>query len=373
MKWIKAIITVFLIIIFSSQLLFRIVSYKTDFITPFNANYWTARYFESQWVIPASKNPIGDDGLYAYEGWEYIHGANPTLLNAEVPPLGKYIIGFGEVLFGNQNILILIIGFLCLFQFYLLNIKIFKSKLLSFIPVFAFSFDPLFYSQLRAPYLDTIYLLFLLFTLYFVMQKKYLVSSIFLGCFAAVKFPLGSIFLALPIVIWVFTFDRHNIKKLLLNLILWPITFSLFYTRFFILGGTFFEFLGVQKWTLSFYAKGAKVSPGIIYPLILFGKWHTWFGGIQKVAEWNILWPLSFIATIFSGIPAFSIIQSAIKKHKKIGQEKQNIVLIFMWCISYLIFLSFTPVFPRYLLLLLPFMYNLTIWFLVKYAFPRFS
>ncbi len=366
MKTIKKYLLPILFSLFIFHIVVRIFIYLPEYTTPFDELYWEDRYNASQWVIPESKNSIGDDGLYAYAGWVYIHGADPTLLNAEIPPLSKYIIGAGEVIFDNQNVLILIIGLLCLLMFYALNLKIFKSKLLAFIPVFLFSFDPLFYSQLRAPYLDTIYLLFLLLTLYFALAKKYFFATFFLGCFASTKFPAGSLFLAFSVFAWVYASDRENIKKFLVALILWPAVFLFSYAAYFLHGGSVFGFLGVQKWIIHFYATGVNSVPGIVYPLILFAAWNTWFQGFQKVTEWTVLWPATFILSIFSAV---LIIKTYVKGERK---EIAPILLILLWSVSYLVFLSFTPVFPRYLLLLLPFMYNLTVWFLKTFLLKDF-
>jgi hypothetical protein len=72
-------ITIALIIIFSLQLLFRLYQYKDDYLAKFDASYWRQRYLHSQWVVPNSQESIGDDGLYAHAGWEYIHGHELSL------------------------------------------------------------------------------------------------------------------------------------------------------------------------------------------------------------------------------------------------------------------------------------------------------
>lgn len=375
MKNLRKVIFGLLFIAFAAHIIFRIASYSKEYLTPFDHEYWKARYNQSQWVVPNSKNSIGDDGLYAHAGWEYIHGANPTLLNAEIPPLAKYVIGLGEVIFQNQNIIILIVGILTLFILYKINTAVFKDRLLAFIPVALFSFDPIFYSQLRAPYLDGIYLLFLSLTILFVLKKKYFLSAFFLGCFASIKFPVGATFLLVPIVAWVMIFDKKNLKTFLFSLLLCPIVFLFSYIMFFVKGGSIIGFLGVQKWIIHFYSSGAKAGVGIVFPIILFGKWFTWFSGVQKVSEWNVFWAISFIGSFFASFPLtqniYRLLKQRINMHKKI--ENENITLIFLWVVSYTLFLSFTPVFPRYLLLLLPFMYNLTVWFSKKYVFPHFS
>lgn len=59
------------------------------------------RYLNSQWVIPNSKKTISDEDLYIYAGNEYIRGTSPILINPEILPLPKYLIGLITVLFGN--------------------------------------------------------------------------------------------------------------------------------------------------------------------------------------------------------------------------------------------------------------------------------
>ncbi|MGE5041288.1 MAG: hypothetical protein ACM3IJ_00100 [Candidatus Levyibacteriota bacterium] len=375
MKYVKLGFFIILLFIFLGSLLFRISSYAKEYTTKFDPGYWKMRYLESQWVVPGSKNSIGDDGLYAYAGWEYIHGSNPAFLNAEIPPLAKYMIGLGEVVFQNQNILILLVGLACLGILFLINLMVFKDKLWAFIPVFLFSLDPLFYTQLRAPYLDAIYLFFLLLTILFTLRKQYLLASFFLGCFASTKYPAGSLFLVAPLMVWMAVFDSKNKKKFFLSLLLWPTVFLFSYVLYFIKGGSLAGFLGVQKWIVHFYATGVKSTPGIVFPLILFGKWYTWFGGMQKVAEWNALWAIAFLGTIFSAIPLLGRLYKKVVVKKQKKEWEEGFVLFLLWAISYLFFLIFTPVFPRYLLLLLPFMYNLTIWFLRKFILfqPSFS
>lgn len=362
---------IFFVAVIIVNLAFRITTYSKEYTTTFDATYWKQRYLASQWVVSGSKNSIGDDGLYAYAGWEYIHGSDPTLLNAEIPPLAKYMIGFGEIIFLNQNILILLVGILGLFVFYKINTILFKNKILAIIPVTIFSLEPIFYTQLRAPYLDGIYLLFLMVTMLFTLKKKYVLSALFLGCFASVKYPAGSLFLLVPMVVWVYLYDKKNLKQFLISLCITPLVFLASYSMYFVKGGSLIGFLGVQKWIIHFYSAGAKASTGIVFPLILFGKWFTWFSGLQNVSEWNIFWAVGLIGVVFS---FFALLFSyfAPKNKKKNGVDYSMIFILF-WVISYLFFLTFTPVFPRYLLLLVPFMYNLTVWFLEKYLFPQFS
>lgn len=349
----KKIIFVILIIIFFGHLLFRINSYRDRYQTPFDAKYWENRYQESQWVNPVSKAPIGDDGLYTYVSYEYIKGKNPTLLNPEMPFMGKYLLGLSILAINNENIFALLTGIFVLITLYLFNLNIFKNKFYAFLPVLLFSLEPLFYQQLRAPFFDLLQLEFLLLFLLTFIKKKYWLSSVFLGCFAATKFPFMVVLPVAAGFISLFVNNRQYLKKYLFTL---PVIFVVYlatYLQFFLLGNSFIDFLKVQKFIFMFYLTGAKAPFfGTVIPLLFSGTWFTHFQTVEKVPEWRILWPIIFIMSAIA--------------YRYLSKINIGVNVMFLWVIVYLLFLSFTPPFPRYLLLLLPFLYNLSIWVLLK-------
>jgi predicted membrane-bound dolichyl-phosphate-mannose-protein mannosyltransferase len=372
-------------IIFLAHFLFRVYEYRTAYLTPYDAEYWKQKYENSQWSTkpacedldphvnpytcvwddawyasnkdnPAAndlkRNTIGDDGVYTYAGWAYIHGHDPTTLNAEIPPFGKYLIGISEVVFKNQNIFALASGIFALIAFYLLNTVILKNKFFAFLPVYFLSLEPLFYTSLRTTLLDTLYFGLLCMTFYFILKKHFIRSAIFLGLTAATKstaatFPLviGVVFLYLLI-----TKQFGAIKKYCISLPVAILTFMATYTYYFLLGHSLTEFLGVQKWIINFYTSGAKGSLTAPWEILFTGEYNNWIGTQSSVSEWHILW------AILPLICAFAILVIA-KKYKN-----TPISLIALWTVTYLLFLSFVPVWARYFLLVLPFMYTLTIW-----------
>lgn len=386
-------ITILVLIFFSLQLLFRVYQYRDNYLTKFDARYWKNRYENSQWSAKSAcgnpdphinpytcvwddswynahkddpnarylkKNPLGDDGLYTYAAWEYIHGQDPSLLNAETPPFGKYMIGLSEIIFGNQNIFALLSGILVLVSLYILSKIIFRDTTLALIPVLLLSSDALFFSQLRAPFLDTLYLGLCILTFIFVLKEKFLLANIFLGLMVATK-GSSSTFVMVPAVIIAYLFymkDYRQIKKFLLFLPASILIFLLTYARYFLLGHSLREFIGLQKWIVAFYDTGAKGVPNAAWQILLSGKWPTWWGTVERVGEWNILWPLSLIAALYY-------------LYKVLPKRRQyKSILLGFWIIAYLIFLSFVPVWPRYMLLILPFMYILAVWVLSK-TLPR--
>ncbi len=330
-------------------MLFQIYNYRDRYLSKFDSEYWKERYQQSQWVKPLSKNPVGDDGLYTHVAWEYIHGTNPVLLNPEMPFLGKYLLGGSIILFGNQNIFALLSGIAVLITLFILNRKIFANDIYAFLPVLLLSFEPLFYEQLRAPFFDLLQLEFLLLSFLFFLRRQYWLLSLFLGCFAATKFPFMLVLPTVAIVITLLINDKREIKKFVFTLPVSFVVYVLTYLRFFILGNSFINFLKVQKFIYTFYTTGAKAPfIGTVFPFLFSGTWYTHFSTVEHIAEWSIKWP------IISIISLISFIYRPLK-HKAI-------CLMVIWIILYLTFLSLTPPFPRYLLLLLPFLYNLFIW-----------
>ncbi len=352
-----------LIIFFAAQLLFRIYNYRSVYLTPFSASYWQYRYLHSQWVVPNSQDSIGDDGLYTYAGWRYIHGSDPTLLNAELPPFGKYMIGLSEVIFRNQNIFSLFSGLFVLGAFYLLNRFLFKDALLAFIPVVFFSCEPLFYTQLRTPLLDNLYLGLFFMVLYFFLRKQYIMSAIFFGLMAATKSAVTT-FAVIIFVMLIYLFltkQKDVFKKYVFSLFVAAGVFLLTYIVYFLHGHSLRAFLGVQKYIIVFYEKGAKGSLITPWEMILTGKWHTWWGVSLPVEGWHIGWVLLFIFTLYA-------LYLMIKK-----RYTRPFLLIAIWIPVYLAFLSLIPTWPRYLLLALPFMYNLSIWTIITVMHSKYK
>ena len=342
--------------------LWHTYGYRQDIFARFDHAYWEKRYFESQWVVPNSKNSVGDDGLYAYVGYAYMQGKDPTLLNAELPPFGKYLVGLFEMTTGTMGAFSLFFTGLSLVLLYIFTKIVFKSNLLASLTTLLFSFEPLLIEQIRAPYLDTLYLsLFLLTSILFIKQK-YLLSGIALGLFMGVKSPFLGV-LVLVVYAGVLLVTKQKLVRSGIVLVLTAVvTFTLTYLRMFLLGKNLIQFLKVQKYIIHFYSTGAKGVTGAIFPMLFMGKWPTWFGPTLNVGEWTIFWLLGLIGTMYAA--------ALFLKTKK---KTEGMWLYFLWIGGYLAFLVITPIFPRYLLLLLPFMYNLSIWALLKSISLKYS
>src|SRR3990167_8189705 len=143
-----------LVLIILSHLALVLFTNRAVFFSKFDEVYWKDKYEHSQWKLPLSVRTLGDDGLYLYEGFRLIHGGDPTLLNAEVPPLGKYLIGLSILLFGNGHWYGFIVNASVIFLVYLLTKNMFVTALVAT--------DPLITSQFPLTMLDSLQLMFLL-------------------------------------------------------------------------------------------------------------------------------------------------------------------------------------------------------------------
>lgn len=350
-----------LIIVISITYLAGIVYQNRKLYTEkFSPSNFEKKYYQSQWAIPNSKNIISDEDLYSYAAYRYIKGLNPILINAETPYLGKYLIGVSIAVFKNQRIMSLIIGFLSLCVIAHIVYISTKSLFVSSIAIFLTLSNSLFVDQLiHAPQLDIFQLLFfLLFTIFFLNYKKdgsklFLFSAgLAMGYFMSTKLFLTSFAIINLTLIIFYLYKRVNLKKILTELTILNIVSLLIYTStyigYFMQGGTFRGFLGVQKWVFVLYQSSQiKISElvGSYLGLIFFNNWKYWTKGypIIHYQYWSLLWPITFILGIFS---AYKLV-----KHYKI--KKNDLVsLLFSFLIVYNAFLLITPIYPRYLLLL---------------------
>jgi len=329
----------------------RVYFCKDRYFIRYDPVYWQNKYLRSQWVIPGSKEGIGDDGLYGYAGWEYIHGRDPSTLNAEMPPVGKYLIGLTILVFKNKNVFGLITSLSALACLYLFSLKVFNDKNLALMTVLFFSFEPLFREQFRSSGLDSLYLSFLLATLFFLMKKDFILGGLFAGLFVNTKSFLSSSFLIFLMTAVIMLFNQQSINKKIKEglkfLFFFIVATILSYIVFFIDGHNLIDFLKLQKYVFNFYKTGAKGKFGDSLSMLILGNWHTWWNGVIKVKFFTFFWPLT---TILSFLSLFRI--------------KKELVLVVAWWLIYFLFLLFIPVWPRYFLLLLPFSYILSIDFL---------
>ena len=129
------------------------------------------------------------------------------------------------------------------------------------------------------------------------------------------------------------------------------------YAKTIIDGYSLFQILAVQKYIFT-YHQTKIIAPFSFWDLLLLNRWHTWWGTkeIIRDIQWIIIWPVSFILTLFFSI--FGIL-------KKILISEEELIII-LWIFVYCLFLSFGQTSTRYFPPILPFIYIIATSFVTK-------
>jgi len=337
----------------------EIFSHKEVYLTRWDEEYWRQRYEKSQWTKGwEAEEKMGDAELYAYAGWRQIKGEDPTKINPEVPPFGKYLIGLSILFFGNPYIQAPLFGLLYLLVIFLWGERVLKKDILALIPVFLTFADPLFRENLTTSMLDLPFSLFIALAFLFLAKGKenywfYLPAVVFLGAVAATKFylvgfALTLVFLAYLLFLWV-VFRYKDVFWFLLFLPVFLIFYFGNYLVYFLSGHNILDFKYLHFWIRHFARVQVESYPkGEIFRILLFGKWRTWWNGgeIIRLASWRPWWFLGFLALFTSFFSNF----------KRINFD---ILILCLWPTLLLFMFSFGVPYPRYLLPVLPPLYIL--------------
>ncbi len=144
-----------------------------------------------------------DEVVYVSCGREYVANFTPPYLcNFEHPPLGKYLIGFGE-LFGFGRFLYLFFVFGSSFLVFVLVRFLLGSELLSFLAGSFLVLDTVFFNSHRFLLLDPPAIFFVLLSLYFILVRSSLIASAFsFGLGVASKLSVAPYFIVLAYVLY---------------------------------------------------------------------------------------------------------------------------------------------------------------------------
>ncbi len=322
-------------------------------------------YYESQYT---KKNPtaiIPDEIFEAFAGGIFLKGLNPILIVHDHPPLGRYLVSLSIAFFNNASTLMIPMYFLSSLGLFLVSRLTLKNNLLALIPVAFFTNEPLMISHLvLTPLSELTQLPFIFFTFYFFLKsindKKYLkwfvLESFGLGVVVSTRFFILGLCM-MSVMIAFFVIKKEFNKKLIHFILMQPLSLVVLFLSYSVTiidGYSLVKVLGVQKY-IFLYHKSAITNPLSFWDLLIFNRWHTWWGSraIQHDSQWNIVWPLSvFITILGSGI-------FVIKKINFSDPEK----LILLWVVFYSLMLSVGYTSVRYFLPILPFFYILAIAF----------
>lgn len=350
---------------------FLVFAYRWIFFYHFSPSYFQDWFTHSQWAVPASPRIMGDSGLYQWSGYLLVKGDDPFHVNPEVPPLVKYLYGISIAWFSNPYYMAAGMYVLSVGLFWLLARELFVKKRTQILAMFLFATSPVFFSQIGEIGLDLPQLCFLLLHLIFFFQlwktKKNanaicyaMLAGLALGGFTAAKVGIFSPFIFV-LDAW-FLYREKKLKFAMLILLGLIGAYIGTYFQYFGLHHSIIDWLKSQKWIIAFYAQsGIKAIPFMVLITLISSVFLHWWNGWSLVREWTILWPISLV--IF--------IQKSFRE--KIWQfwhtSKQTPM-------SYILFLtagliaanSIIPFWPRYLIVIFPFLLILMVEFLEKHA-----
>ena len=366
----KYILFVVLLLITIIQPLFIIWQQRDEYFGRGYADHFEefkSGYYSSQYATDTFTTIITDEYLESFAAGAFLQGINPILIHHDQPPLGRYIIALSILVFDNQKTIPFLLLLVSALGIYLVSLQILKNRFLALIPFGLFINQLMFLHKFTfIPLLEPIQFPFILFALFMFIcgvQKKnylpwFLLTALLIGCIVSIRyFVLGG---ALVLALSLFLLFEKQIKQGIV--FLGTLCIALFvllasYFKTFIDGYSLIQVLGIQKY-IFVYHKSAFAEPFSYWDLLLFNRWHTWWGdrAITSDAEWSILWPISVgIIILFVGFTLW----------KNITLSKGEWVLIF-WISIYSMMLSFGYTSTRYFLPLIPFLYILATSFVVR-------
>lgn len=366
----KILYILFLFLIFVRPVLLVYEQRDKFFLPGFHNQYESLRsvYGSSQYMQKKNPGIIPDETLTMFIGGIFLKGINPILVVHDHPPLGRYIISLSIFLFDNPHTIIIFLSLLSILGVFLIARSVLSNIFVSLIPVGIFINEPLFLGKFTySPVLESIQLPFIIFALYFfikvVTSKKYIVWCIFtslsLGFVISTRFfILGAA--ELSSMILYFLLQRRIDKKIIaffLSLPLSLLVLVLSYIKTIEAGYSIMQVFSIQKY-IYFYHQSKFIIPFSYWDLLLFNRWHTWWGdgAIITDPQWIVAWP------IFTFLTAALVVAVILKKITVGVSEK----VLLLWIFSYSVLLSIGTTTTRYFLPLLPFLYILGFDFIVR-------
>lgn len=297
----------YLVILFALFYFFIFISLHIKvFLKPFNYEYFGKLYSESQYIKgEASKRPIGDDGLYAFAGYYYLLGGDISQVNFEHPPLGKYLIGVSEYIFGNENVINLIYAIIFMVVVYQIGLLLLSSKLLAAATTLLVSTDKLVTTQYIAPQLDLSTSLAFLIGIYFLLKlirvsalKYSVAASLFFSLSLVMKFFPFLILIMFTILAILFISKRRKafIYFGVSTFIIFPLIYLCVHLSYFLHYHSFLDFIKYQHWILI-WRSGNPIVPGNLLLHLLTGHYFTWYGEHKTMLsdEWTFQMPIIFV------------------------------------------------------------------------------
>ena len=168
-----------------------------------------------------------------------------------------------------------LLGIISIYLVYLLGKKVFQSERIGLVSAFVFSLDGLNFVQSRTGMNDIYFVTFMLFTVFFFLNRRFFLAAVFLGLALASKWT-GFYLFAMVMVLAIL--GRLSFKNLLYFYLIPPVVYLLSYTPFFWYGHSWDTFMELQKqmwwYHTNLRASHDYASPWWSWPFNLYPVWY---------------------------------------------------------------------------------------------------
>lgn len=325
--------------LFNTKTIFLLILLQAFLLRIYRLNYPEKYYFDEVYhAYTASEYYKGNKQAWHWSGgapqgfaYEWTH-----------PPLAKELMTLSMYIFGStepwvHRIMGILFFMISLIFIYLITRKLFSSEYIALLASFLFSIDGLIFTLSRIGMNDIYFITFTLGTLYFYINKKYLVSSIFGGLALACKWTglyLGALIFLLTLINYNKDYINNKIKILSYFAISVPIIYLASYIPFFIAGYDFSTFIHLQK-QMWWYHTRLVATHGYASP------WWSWAFNLYPVWMFAQYWPNGDVSNIYASgnnlifiLGFFAILKSV---YDLIFNKKKSLLLpILGYCAFYL-------------------------------------
>lgn len=234
------------------------------------------------------------------------------------PPLAKEVMALSLLLFQTDQpwgwrLPGAFLGAVAIYLVFKLGVRLFQDQKTALLASFLFAFDGLNFVQSRTGMNDIYLVTFILASLLFFFNRRFLLSAIFLGLALASKW--SAIYLLIFYLI-LFLYDLKILKKIYLFIFIPIVVYLLSYLPFFVMGYDMNQFLELQKQMFNYHT---HLKAGHDYA----SAWWTWPLSLYPV-WYHVEYFKDSIANIFTaGNPIvfwfgfFSIIACAVEFYRK--------------------------------------------------------
>lgn len=311
----------------------------------------TETYLRSQDIFDYTGNRrviLSDSEIHMASGLLYAQGADPSYYNFQHPPLIKYLFGFSILLFNNPFIIQILFGLGLIAFTFTLSYRLFHHLPSATMASMLLAIDPLLLDLSSQALLDLGLAFFCLAYIHDLIfkPKNFIAHGTVLGLIALSKFwAVALFFFIFPQLYKLISRQKINLLFILKSLCVTALVFLLGYTASFITHRGLFNLPFAQLKILKYWLHHSSASLlGNSLLLFLTGHFYNWWSQppFSLAQPWSLIWPLSLITTLLQ-----------IRPRPYFSPSKFPLYLP----LAYLLYLSLQAPFPRYFILIIPFLY----------------